>query len=108
MNGPASSMEGLPGARGRPEKPSTLRRDLLFVAVAVVFLWAMLGVGLDVDRLVRLPSRLVDIFGRMFLPPDWSWLGLAMEEMADRVIVIIMVIIGQEAQPMVQLQSLPI
>ena len=51
------------------------------MAVAVVFLWAMLGVGLDVDRLVRLPGRLVDIFGRMFLPPDWSWLGLAMEEM---------------------------
>lgn len=81
MSGPASTVEGPSGASGRPERPSTRRRDLLFVAVAALFLWAMLGIGLDVDRLVRLPGRLVAIFGRMFLPPDWSWLGLAMEEM---------------------------
>ncbi len=32
----------------------------------------LLSVGLELDRLVRLPARLVDIFGRMFLPPDWD------------------------------------
>ena len=65
----------------RPQRPSTLQRNLVFIGVAIVFLWAVLGVGIKWDRLLNLPSRLIDIFGFMFLPPDWSFLGEAVEQM---------------------------
>ena len=48
----------------RPERPSTLRRDLIFVAMGVVFLWALLNVGIKWDRLLELPESLIDFFGR--------------------------------------------
>lgn len=67
----------------RPEKPSVLRRNLLFVGVGAVFLWAVVGVGIRWDRLFNLPERLLDIFGRMFLPPDWSFLPTATEAMVE-------------------------
>jgi phosphonate transport system permease protein len=58
-----------------------LHRDVLFLATGLVVIWATLGVGIDWERLVRLPSRLADISSRMLLPPDWSFLGLAVDEM---------------------------
>ena len=67
----------------RPQAPSRLQRNLVFVAVGVVFLWAVAGVGIKWDRLLNLPERLIDIFGRMFLPPDWSFLPLAVEAMTE-------------------------
>ena len=67
----------------RPQKPSALQRNLLFVAVGAVFLWAVVGVGIRWDRLFNLPERLLDIFGRMFLPPDWSFLPVAVEAMME-------------------------
>ena len=65
----------------RPAKPSTLRRNLVSIGVGVVFLWAVLGVGIQWDRLSNLPARLIGIFERMFLPPDWSFLEIAVEAM---------------------------
>ena len=76
----ASPTQGeVPGQR--PKKPSTLRRDLIFAAVGAVFLWALLTVGIRWDRLLELPGTLIDFFGRMFLPPDWSYFPTAMEGM---------------------------
>jgi phosphonate transport system permease protein len=49
--------------------------------VGLVFVWALLGVGIDVARLLELPSRLATIFGRMFLPPDWDYLPICVEAM---------------------------
>ena len=69
----------------RPRKPSALQRNLLFIGVGAAFLWAGLGVGITWDRLVNLPSRLVDIFGRMFLPPDWSFWETATEAMVESI-----------------------
>jgi len=81
MTEPASVPAGPVNLKPRPERPSTRRRDLLFIAVGAVFLWAAVGIDIDWERLVRLPFRLYDIFGRMFLPPDLSWLGIAVEAM---------------------------
>jgi phosphonate transport system permease protein len=67
----------------RPKKPSTLARNVMFIGVGAVFLWAVLGVGIKWDRLLNLPERLIDIFGRMFLPPDWSFLPTAAEAMVE-------------------------
>jgi phosphonate transport system permease protein len=65
----------------RPERPSTLRRDLILVAVGAVFLWALIDVGIKWDRLLELPESLIDFFGRMFLPPNWEYFPIAWEGM---------------------------
>ena len=47
-------MSGSRSARvpqSRPKRPSTLRRDLLFIGVGAVFLWALVDVGIKWDRL---------------------------------------------------------
>lgn len=73
----------LPAAR--PARPSRLRRDLVVLVVAVVFLWASVGLGLKLNRLVELPGSLVHLFGDMLLPPAWDYIGTAMEAMKDSV-----------------------
>ncbi len=69
----------------RPTKPSARQRNLVFLAVSAVFLWAVVGVGIRWDRLLNLPERLIDIFGRMFLPPDWSFLPVAVDAMVESI-----------------------
>jgi phosphonate transport system permease protein len=44
------------------------------VAVGVVFVWSLVGVDVSPARLADLPYALAGLFGRMFLPPDWSYL----------------------------------
>ena len=67
---------------GRPKRPSTLGRDLVFLGVALVFLLSLRTVGIAWHRvLCDLPADLVRIFGQMFLPPDWSALPFAIEQM---------------------------
>ncbi|MEZ4597842.1 MAG: phosphonate ABC transporter, permease protein PhnE [Chloroflexota bacterium] len=73
----------LPAAR--PARPSRLRRDLVVLVVAVVFLWASVGLGLKLNRLVELPGSLIHLFGDMLLPPAWDYIGTAMEAMKDSV-----------------------
>jgi len=65
----------------RPKQPSKRSRNLIFIGVAVAFLVSVLSVGIRWDRLLDLPSDLARIFGQMFVPPDWSFLGVAVEAM---------------------------
>ena len=65
----------------RPAKPSRLRRDLVLLAVTVVFVWATVGLGLKLDRLAELPASLASLLGDMLLPPAWDYVGTAMEQM---------------------------
>lgn len=69
----------------RPSRPSRLGRNLVFIAVAMVFLWAVVGVGIKWERLPNLPGQLLGIFERMFLPPDWSFLPVAWEAMVESI-----------------------
>jgi phosphonate transport system permease protein len=68
-------------AGARPRQPSKRSRNLIFVGVAAAFLISVLSVGIRWDRLLELPSDLARIFGQMFLPPDWSFLSVAIEAM---------------------------
>jgi phosphonate transport system permease protein len=65
----------------RPRRPSRYQRDLALVVVAVVFTWAIVGLGLKLDRLVELPQSLALLFGDMLLPPAWDYTGRALDEM---------------------------
>jgi phosphonate transport system permease protein len=67
--------------RTRPKQPSKLGRNLIFLGVTAVFLVSVLSVGIRWERLLDLPSDLARIFGQMFLPPDWSFLSVAIEAM---------------------------
>lgn len=70
-------------ARGtRPTAPSHARRNATIVAVAVVVVWAMVSVGVEPSRLLRLPGQLVQIIGRM-IPPDISYFGTAWAGMVE-------------------------
>lgn len=68
-------------AKPRPEQPSKLGRNLVFLGVTLVFVLSVASVGIKWDRLLDLPGDLLRIFGQMFLPPDWSVLGTAIEAM---------------------------
>jgi len=65
--------------KDRPTRPSSLRRNLVFIAVGIVFRWALLDVGIKWERLLELPETLIDFFGRRFLPPDWDYCSSAWE-----------------------------
>jgi phosphonate transport system permease protein len=69
----------------RPRRQSRYQRDLALLVVAVVFLWAILGLGLKLDRLVELPQSLALLFGEMLLPPAWDYTGDAMEAMVESI-----------------------
>ena len=68
-------------AQARPKQPSKRSRNLVFIGVAVAFLVSIVSVGIRWDRLPDLPSDLARIFGQMFVPPDWSFLPVAVEAM---------------------------
>jgi phosphonate transport system permease protein len=63
--------------RARPLPPSHVKRNIAALAALSLLAWALLTVGVEIDRLVRLPDRLASMFGRMFLPPDWSYIEVA-------------------------------
>jgi phosphonate transport system permease protein len=71
----------LVGRVARPPRPSRLRRDLLLLAVAIVFVWATVGLGFKLDRLAELPGSLAELLGDMLLPPAWDYIGTAMDQM---------------------------
>jgi phosphonate transport system permease protein len=53
----------------RPLPPSRLRRNLATVGVVVVVVWAATGIGVDLEKLVRLPGGVLLIARRMFVDP---------------------------------------
>jgi len=64
-------------ASARPAKPSHLKRDLAILGTLAVIAWAFVSIDVRLDRLIDLPARLAALFGRMFLPPDWSYIEIA-------------------------------
>lgn len=69
----------------RPQKPSTLKRNLWFLGAAALFVWAALTVDIDITDLASLPSGLARVFSEMFLEggPDWSFLDSAVPAMIE-------------------------
>jgi phosphonate transport system permease protein len=50
-----------------------------------VFVWAIVGLGLKLDRLVELPGSLAVLFRDMLLPPAWDYTAKAMEAMVESI-----------------------
>ena len=69
----------------RPRRPSRLQRDLVLLVVGVVFLWAVAGLGLKLDRLAELPESLAILFRDMLLPPAWDYTGEALAAMKESI-----------------------
>lgn len=66
----------------RPSAPSHARRNASIAAAAMLVIWAMLTVGVDAGKLLRLPGQLVQIGSRMF-PPDVEYIGTAWTGMVE-------------------------
>ncbi len=69
-------------AAPRPERPSTLKRNLWIAGAAALFAWATLTVGVDITDLAALPAGLWAILTRMF-PPDLAYLENAAPAMIE-------------------------
>lgn len=76
-------MTAAPGAR--PARPSTRARTIATIATAIVFLAALITVGIEAERILQLPEGLAFIFWRMFLEngPEWSYLPDAIGGMIE-------------------------
>ncbi len=72
-------------AISRPRPPSRVKRNIAVAAALALLVWALVSVEVDLGRLVDLPARLASLFGRMFLPPDWSYIGIAADGMVASV-----------------------
>jgi phosphonate transport system permease protein len=51
-------------------------------AAAVLVAWALVSVGVEPEKLLRLPGQLANIAGRMF-PPDLTYIDVAWEGMVE-------------------------
>jgi len=69
--------------KGRPERPSNLKRNLWITGAAALLLWAALTIDVNLADLKSLPSGLALIFYEMFLEsgPDLSYLDKAVPAM---------------------------
>ena len=71
-------------AAQRPERPSTLKRNLWIAGAAGLVIWAALTVNVDITDLASLPSGLWLILTKMF-PPDWAYLENAVPQMIQSI-----------------------
>lgn len=69
----------------RPPRPSRYRRDAALLGLAIVFVWATVGLGFRLERLLELPASLAALLGDMLLPPAWDYLGEAVSAMKDSI-----------------------
>ncbi len=71
---------------GRPERPSTTKRNLWILGAAALFGWAALTVDINLADLLALPAGLVTIFYEMYLKsgPDPAYLEKAVPAMIKR------------------------
>lgn len=69
----------------RPARPSARGKVAATILVAAAFLWCALTVGIEFERILRLPEGLALIFHRMFLEtgPDWAYLPDAVGGMVE-------------------------
>lgn len=71
-------------AAQRPERPSTLKRNLWIAGAAGLLMWAALTVDVDITDLAALPAGLWVILTEMF-PPDPAYLGNAIPQMIQSI-----------------------
>ena len=74
-------------ATGRPERPSTTKRNLWILGAAALFGWAALTVDVDLADLLSLPAGLATIFYEMYLKsgPDPAYLEKAVPAMIQSI-----------------------
>ena len=53
-------------AGSRPARPSNAKRNASIIAVAALFFWAVLTIGIEWDELLGFPAAFAGLFGRMF------------------------------------------
>jgi phosphonate transport system permease protein len=72
---------------GRPERPSTTKRNLWILGAAALFGWAALTVDINLADLLALPAGLVTIFYEMYLKsgPDPAYLEKAVPAMIQSI-----------------------
>ena len=72
---------------GRPVPPSRLRRYVALLGLAAVIVWAAVGIDVDLDKLLRLPSGVLLIAQRMFVDPglDVTYFETAMVGMLQSI-----------------------
>jgi phosphonate transport system permease protein len=71
----------------RPVPPSRLRRYVALLGLAAVIAWAAVGIDVDLDKLLRLPSGVLLIAHRMFVDPglDVTYFETAMVGMLQSI-----------------------
>jgi phosphonate transport system permease protein len=71
----------------RPARPSQLRRNLLLIALFALLIWSAVGVDVNLEKLLKLPSALGLIGVRMFVNPglDWTYLQTSLEGMLQSI-----------------------
>lgn len=72
-------------ATARPEQPSNAKRNLALLGTALVIVWALVSVGVDLTKILELPGGIGLLFYEMFLKsgPDWSYLPNAIDGMIE-------------------------
>jgi phosphonate transport system permease protein len=71
--------------RGRPQRPSTLKRNLWILGAAALLAWAAIAVNVDVADLLALPRGVAIVLYEMFLEsgPDLAYLDRAVPAMVQ-------------------------
>jgi phosphonate transport system permease protein len=71
----------------RPVKPSQLRRNVALVVVTIVIIWAAVGVGVNLEKVLKLPGAIGLIGARMFIDPglDVTYLQTSLEGMLQSI-----------------------
>jgi phosphonate transport system permease protein len=69
----------------RPIRPSTAKRNLALVGLALLIGWTVVALDYDPARILALPGGVVRVFNEMYLVkgPDWSYLPNALEAMVE-------------------------
>lgn len=69
----------------RPERPPQAKRNLALAAAAALFIWALFSVEVEVARLLDLPGALGRFAARMFFPPEWTYIEIALPAMVESI-----------------------
>lgn len=72
-------------ANRRPARPSSGTKIAATFLLVAVFLWSALTVGIEIERIVRLPEGIAHLFNAMFLEtgPEWTYFPDALGGMIE-------------------------
>ena len=72
-------------AIARPSRPSSGKRNVALVALALLIGWTLVELDYDPARILALPGGVVRVFNEMYLEkgPDWSYLPNALAAMVE-------------------------